>query len=158
MTDPVNKQFFNEVELRCANITEANGYNFDVNKIDRARLVPFKGYDIPAINIWSTNVANERPNYDSDQRDLYLFIEVHHKTMDLPFVDVCDMLAQDLVIALNRAVSAPLVSDDEDPDLGGICDDLIFLGYDYQVGQDKEPFCAILAEFIVRYTVNQNNM
>lgn len=156
MMAPINKQFFDEVEARISNITINNGYNHDVGRIARARLKPFKGYDLPAVNIWASDLGNSITSYGDDARELSLYVEMHNKTSDEPFIDICDLMAQDLIIALNRATANPTVSDDESPDLGGSCEDFIFIGYDYQVGQGQEPFCAILARFVVKYTVNQN--
>lgn len=155
---PLNKAFFDEIETRLGNIKIANGYTADAGKIARAKLTPFKGYDLPAYNVWATELENEVVEYGLDTRSLQVQIEVHSKTNDQPFIDVCDELAQDLVIGLNRATANPKVSDDESPDLGGICDDFIYYGYGYQVGQGQEPFCAILARFIAKYTVTQNTI
>lgn len=155
---PLNKTYFDAIEARLANITIANGYTNTAGKIARARLKPFKGYDLPAYNIWATNLGNSINEYQLDSRSLPVFIEVHTKTNDEPFIDVCDILAQDLVIGLNRSIANPAVADDESPDLGGIVDDFIFLGYEYQVGEGQNPFCAILAQFEVKYTVNQNTI
>jgi len=153
---PLNKQYFDEIEARLGNITIANGYTQTGGKIARAKLTPFKGYDLPAYNIWATDIENSIDQYQLDTRSLQVYIEVHSKTNDEPFMDVCDRLAQDLIIGLNRTTGSPAVFDDESPDLGGICDNFIFLGYGYQVGEGQNPFCAILARFIVKYTVNQN--
>ena len=155
---PLNKTFFDRIEARLGNITTTNGYTYSAGKIARAQLTPFKGYDLPAYNIWATNLGNVINKYGSDDRSLQVYIEVHSKTNDEPFIDVGDKLAQDLVTGLNRATTAPLVSDDISPDLGGIVDDLIFAGYDYHVGQGQDPFCAILAKFEVKYTVDQNTI
>lgn len=158
MSDPINKKFFDEIENRLGNIKIANGYKHNIGKIDRARLVPFKGYDLPAANIWATKLGNAVTAFGADQRDLPVYIEYHNKTSDIPFVDLCDIMAKDLITALNRSTDFPAVTDEESIDLGGICDDLIFGGYDYQVGQEQEPFCAILAQFTVRYTAELNTL
>ena len=88
---PLNKEFFDEIESRLGNITIANGYTNTAGKIARARLKPFKGYDLPAYNVWATTLGNSINEYQLDSRSLPVFIEVHTKTNDEPFIDVCDI-------------------------------------------------------------------
>ena len=151
MADPAPTQILDEVELRLGNITVANGYYTTVKKIDRARLTPFKGHDLPAINYWSTSLENERNAYDDDERSLNLFIEIHSLTRDHPFMDVADKLAADVVVSLNRADAVPKVSDDPSYDLGETVRDLIFKGYDYEVGEGQAPWCGALVRFTIVY-------
>ncbi len=95
-----------EVEDRMGNITTANGYNYTLKRIDRAMLKPWRGIDLPAVNIWATNVSNEKDAYGMDRREIQLFIELHTLTRDENFIDVAEKLAADGVTALNRRANA----------------------------------------------------
>ncbi len=152
MAAPAPTQILDEVELRLANITIANGYYTTVKKIQRARLIPFKGYDLPCINYWGTALENERNVYDDDNRELSLFVEYHDLTRDDPFIDVANKLAADVVVALNRSDSSPKVSDDPDYELGETVSDLVFNGYDYEIGEGQAPWCGALVRFTIKYT------
>ncbi len=151
MADPAPTQILDKVELRLANITIANGYHTTVKKIQRARLIPFKGYDLPCINYWCTALENERNVYDDDNRELSLFVEYHDLTRDDPFMDVADKLAADIVVSLNRADANPQVSDDPDYELGETISDLVFNGYDYEIGEGQAPWCGALVRFTIKY-------
>lgn len=147
-----------EIEARLGNITTANEYNVTAKKIVRGQLTPFKGYDLPSINFWPTNLTNTSELYGSDIRDLTLFIEIHNKTHDDPFSTVAEKLAADIVVALNRATSAPKVSDSESLDFGGTISNLIFNGYDYEIGEGQAPWCGALLNFTIRYRADLFNM
>ena len=88
MATPAVTTILNEIAARLAGMTVANGYNYTVKKIERAKLEPFNGYDLPAINYWCTSLSNERGVYNDDNRNLELFIEAHSLTRDDPFIDV----------------------------------------------------------------------
>lgn len=157
MTIAVNS-ILDLVDARLKLISTVNGYNTTVKKVDRARMTPWKGYDLPAINYWSTGVSNVRNSYGGDERSISLFVEYHDKTNDDPFVDVAGGLAADVVTALNRAVLAPKVSDVLSLCLGGAVSDVIFDGYDYEIGEGQAPFCGVLVKFTIKYNTSTNNM
>jgi len=151
MADPAPTQILDEIATRLANISVKNGYYTKVKKIERARLEPFKGYDLPCINYWCTSLDNERSVYDDDNRSLNLYIEIHDLTRDDPFMDVADKLAADVVTALNRADGSPKVSDDADYELGETVSDLVFSGYEYEIGQGQKPWVGALVRFTIKY-------
>jgi len=71
---------------------------------------------------------------------------------------VAEKLAADVVVALNRSTSAPKVSDVESVDLGGTVSDVVFNGFDYEIGEGQTPWCGALVGFSVIYTTDLNNM
>ena len=158
MAAPATTTILDEIEARLKKITTANEYKYTVKKVERAKLEPFKGYDLPAINYWTTSLSNERGVYNDDNRNLELFIEAHSLTRDKPFIDIVDMLAADIITALNRTTTAPKVSDDPNYDLNETLSDLIFKGYDYQIGQGEKPWCGVLIRFTIAYQTDPNNM
>lgn len=155
---PLNKSILDQIGLRLANITVANGYINTICKIKRAQLEPFKGYDLPAVNYWPTNLVNEVGQYNTDNRIINLVIEAHTKTMDEPFTDICDKLAADIITGLNRAPAAPKVVDPVSLDLGGIVGEFTNTGYDYQVGQGQAPFCGVVLTFSIKFTADTSVM
>ena len=147
-----------EIMARMANITTANGYNNNVLKIARGKLEPFVGYDLPAINVWATNLNSTQLSYDHERRELSIMIEIHGHTRDIPFTTVCERLAADVVTAMNRAVLSPAVSDNDSPNLAETVQDLNFEGYSYEVGNGQKPFCGALVRFTVVYHASKNDM
>jgi len=119
---------------------------------------PFKSHDLVAVNFWAASVGSDNEKYTRDRRTIQVFFEVYDKTKDDPFMDICDLLAADLVTGLNRTTSAPAVSDNESPELGELVDKFIFNGYDYQIGEGQSPWCGILARFTVDFLTTSNNM
>ena len=151
MTTPTATTILTEIGLRLANITEANGYHNTVKSVDRARLKPFKGYDLPAVNYWSTGMQNERTVYNDDNRTLSVFIEIHDMTRDLPFVDIANLLASDVVRVIARTDAAPKVSDTPDYNLTDTVDDLILRNVSFIIGEGQDPWTGALIEFEVKY-------
>lgn len=145
------------IEARFELISESNEYNTTVKKIERAKLTPFKSHDLPALNYWPVNVGNER-QYGTDSRFFKLMVEYHSKTRERPFSDVAGELAADVVTAINRSTSDPKVSDDQSLDLGGLVSDVVFDGYDYEIGEGQAPWCGVLVQFTIKYSTSINDM
>jgi len=143
---------------RMANITTANGYSCNVIKAEKARLKPFKSYDLPAVNIWCSRSQNTASEYNVDSRSLPIFVEIHDMTREEPFIDVAAKLAADVVTALSRKTTAPKVSDTPDLYLKELVEDLDYDGYDYEIGEGQAPWCAALVQMTARYTTDKNNM
>jgi len=158
MTTPAATAILSEIVARMGNIKTSNGYNTTVKKVERAKLEPFKGYDLPAVNVWPTSINNQTLAYDQDQRSMTVMVEIHDLTRDDPFSTVVEMLAADVVTAINRSTNLPAVSDTENNNLNDTVSDLVFDGYDYQIGNGQKPFCGALVRFTVKYITNTNNM
>jgi hypothetical protein len=146
-----------EVETRLGNITETNGYNVTVKRVDRGKLTPFKSHDLPAINFWPTGISNDR-DYGRDNRSITLYIEIHGKTRDEAFSTVAEKLAADVVTALSRSDKNPKVSDDPSFNLGDTVSDVIFNGYDYEIGEGQKPWCGALLSFTIKFSTSIFNM
>ena len=157
-TEPAVLAILAVVEARLANIKTTNDYWNTVKAITQGRMVPIKDYDLPAANYWHTNVLNSKNAYNSDQREVNLFIEMYSSTRDDTFTVVAERIASDVVTAVNRAVAAPEVGDAPSWDLGGIITDLVFNGYDLLINPGSEPFCGALVKFGVVYTTDPFDM
>ena len=105
-TTPAVLDILDDVDARMEIITQANGYWYDVKKVNRARLKPFQGHDLPAISYWATQTINTKPEYNTDERELRLFIESHNITRDYPLTDIAEKMATDIVTAINRLPAA----------------------------------------------------
>lgn len=157
MSKPAVSAILDEIEARLKNISIANGYFTTALTVERARLSVFNGYDLPAITYWPTSVSLER-QYGEEERTLALYIEYHASTLDRPFPDVADELAADVVTALERATTAPKVSDAESIDLGGTVSDLVFEGYEYEIGKGQTPWCGALIQISIKYRAGRSDM
>ena len=155
---PAVTDILDKIHSRLEGITTDNGYNYTVRKITRAKLTPFKGYDLPAINYWCTTTANERNSYGNDLRQIELFIEMYENTRDNPFIDVVDLLAEDVVTSVVRSVSSPAVSASPNYDLDETIQELVLNGWDYIVGEGQKPFCGALVNFSCLYTTDSFDM
>jgi len=155
---PINKMFLDEIEARLGNVTASNGYNLPLKKIRRARLKPFTSHDLPACNYWPSTISNVVDKYNQDGRDIEVTVEAHTKSRETPFTDLCDVLAADIITALNRSTTAPEPGDDPSYDLGGLVEDFIFEGYDYSIGEGQAPWCGVIISFRVRFSTEINKM
>lgn len=158
MAKPAVTAIIDDVMLRMQNISVENGYSTDIKKIERAKLEPFLGYDLPAINVWPTTVVNSRSTMVSDERHLPLMIECHDYTHDEPFNTVAERLAADIVTAINRHPDHPAVSDTLNKNLDATVSDCVLDGYDYEIGRGQKPFCGVMVRFTIKYNANKNDM
>ena len=158
MATPLNKTILDEIDARLKKIVIADGSSNTIVTVKRARLEPFKGHDLPAVNYWPTQMSNAMNQYGNDTRELMLVVEAHTKTRDEPFVDVCDRLAADIVTVLNRKTTASKVSDPLSADLGGIVDNFTCTNYVYQIGQGQDPFCGIILTFAIQFSTTITKM
>ena len=155
----IHKKILDEIENRLkALLLVANGYSFVFKKIKRASLTPWQNDDMPAINFWPTGVTSTLNAYNQDDRELSISVEAYTRTRDLPFTDVCDLLACDVITALNRAILFPKLSDNASMDLGGIVDSFNLESYNYSLGEGQAPFCGVLITFVAKYTTITNNL
>jgi len=153
---PTTTTILSEIEARMGNIHISNGYSVDVKKVKLGQLEPFKGYDLPAINVWPSTLNVEMTTYEDSKKTLPIFIEIHDSTRDEPFSTVAERLALNVLYAINRSTTAPAVDDDESNCLGGIVDDVVFNGFDYEIGNGQKPFCAALVRFDIVYFSDKN--
>lgn len=158
MPTPAPNTILTEIGSRLANITTGNGYYYTVQKIVEAKIEPFQGYDLPAVNYWCTSLSNEKAVYDDDNRSLEVFVEIFALTRDEAFTSVVSKLAADVVTGLTRTSAAPAVSDTPDYDLGETVTNFIFNGYDYLISSGQEPWCGALVKFVVEYRADPFEM
>lgn len=157
-TTPAVLTIFDEIEARLKNIKTGNGYWYTPGKIKRASLKAWENHDLPALNFWGTTLGNIRAQYNDDRRQFQLFVEGANLTLDEPFMDVSEKMASDIITGLNRATSAPKVSDDPSYDLGETVTDLEYEGHDYLIGEAQKPWCGVLVRWNFKYHANPFDM
>lgn len=148
---PVPTQIIDEMEARLGNIKTANGYFEDLFKVDRARLTPWKGEELPAANLWGSVEERVDDGGGFQQYRLTVPVEIHTKTRDEAFTDLADKLAADVLVAMNRSTSAPLVADVPSMALGGLVTRIAMNSYTPIIGSGQKPFCGALIEFSILY-------
>lgn len=151
MSVPIRTQIINEIGARLALINKSKGYFTTVNKVDRARLEPFQGYDLPAINYWPDIDVLDGAGGGYEDRELTVFIEYHDKTRDRPFSDVADELSADVEIALYRKITAGAVSDQPSSSLGGLVTGVRVQASQPEIGQGQVPFLGVILNLTVSY-------
>lgn len=127
------------------------GYKHQIKVIGRARADPFEPGDIPALNYYSTSDTFISKAYGIETRAITVVIESHAMTRDKPFNDVARELKLDIVTAINRATTAPKVSDQPSLKLGGLADNVVFTESLYLIGEGQAPWCAARVEMEVSY-------
>ena len=153
MSSTAETQILDEVGARLAGITQANGYFHDGGEIDRARQEPYKPHDLPRINYWHGANRRDDAGHGMEQRTLDLSVALYDKTWDRPFVDVADELHADGLIALFRSTSAPAVSDQISPALGGLVTTCYLADWTPAIGSGQKPWCGAFLTFRVQYNV-----
>lgn len=143
-----------EIEARFTNMTELNGYSENVGKIKRARLKPFKIGDLPALNYWPTSDVVIEKTGNKETHELGVTIEMHTLTRDEPFTDVSFKKGADIVTALFRSTTSPLVSDLPSYALGGLVNSVLVTGVTPTIGEGQSPWCGVLVDAVIQYNTN----
>lgn len=151
----IRKQILDSIGSRLKNIKKTNGYNETIlgTSIRRASLTPFKNGDLPAINYWPSKDTLENKLHGKESRVLSVTVEAYAVTRDLPFVDVALNLEDDIIVALFRDVSAPLVSDNQSHSLGGLVKSLTVLSATPIIGEGQSPWCGNILELEITYSI-----
>ena len=136
---------------RLAQISTDKGYFTTIRKIERARLTPFDGYDLPALNYWPDIDVKNSAGGGYEDREFTVFVEYHDKTRDRPFSDVSDELAADVEVALYRDVLAGDVTDQPSYALGGLVTGLSVEATQPEIGAGQTPFLGVLLNLTITY-------
>jgi len=148
---PAEITIYNEIEARAGNIQYSNGYHTGVRRIERSRLTPFKGGDWPSFSFWPTFAPTEGDIYDGEEHTLSIVLGYFDETRDEPFADLTAKMKADVIVAMNRASTAPGVGDAESPDLGGLVSSFNIIDCEFIIGEGQKPWCGVLLEARVKY-------
>lgn len=148
---PIEIQILDEIGARLALIDEASGYFTTVKKIERGKLDPFDGYDLPALNYWSGLDSVVASGGGYDDCEFSVLIEYHDKTRDRPFTDVSAELAADVQNALFRATGAGTIADLPSFALGGLVTGIKVQTKEPEIGTGQKPFLGTLLNCTVTY-------
>lgn|GEM_PF-1514689 len=148
MADTCIKQILDSVNTHLGFITLANGYHYDIQKIEHERIKPFNGFDIPAINYWelgfSIGDAGELA-YGYDKRILPVYFEGYNAKWDDGKSNIeADQFAADILTCLYRTSAAPKVSDSISRNLGDLVAHTKINQVQYIVDASDKPYCGVL--------------
>jgi len=155
---PLQTQILDIIGERLKNITIANGYFTDIIKVERARIEPFRNIDMPSANYYYTNTSKSVGFYNGvSEQNLNVIVEYYKLTRDSPFIDIAAQLSADLLIALNRDVTAPLVSDPVSPRLGQKVLRIEVESDTAMLGNDTTPYCGAVLNLSVYFNYDIND-
>ena len=159
MPSPIQLQILDEIDSRLKGINTTNGYFSDmhIGDVHRAKMTPFKGDDLPAINYWSGETRTEDKGHGFSYMAFDIEIEMHTKTNDRPFTDVTSELSADIIIALYRDDALPKVSDQPSYKLGDMVDGLNVDAISPQLGEGQSPYCGVLVSLSITYRVKAHD-
>ena len=153
MSIPATTQIMDKIEARLANITIANGYNFDLKKITRSKSGDFQNGDLPEVDFFVQDVTITGQKYNKDLKESVIFFRCFtNKTDKKALSDVSALLAADFVMALDRDISAPLVSDSRSRDLGGLVNRFYQTGEEYLIGDLSRPWAGVDMSFTAEFS------
>jgi hypothetical protein len=145
----------NEIKNRLKNIKQSNGYHFDIKTVEDDRMEFFNEIECPAINFYFTSDDTLKNSAGRDNREYTLVIEALTKKYENTNNNLLKAsLKEDVYIALNRKIDAPLKSDAHDARLNGLVN---FISQPNAVPIDTgsnglQVGCAL--RFQVNYTIN----
>lgn len=153
MSIPAATQILNEFQARLGNITIANGYSFDLKKISRSKVGAFQNGDLPEVDLWSEESEARETTYHVDAYRMPVYVLcVTNKTDKKNLNDIAIQLSSDILIAVNRATTSPLVSDNRSRDLGSIVEKLGNPTSRYLISANlNEDWAAVEMSFPVDY-------
>jgi hypothetical protein len=156
MPTPAPTQILDEIGDRLGNISSANGYFYDLIKLDRGRLEPFRNQDMPGINYYTVgDVLSKKMHQGVRERIMSVVIEFYTTTRDRVFLDIANELNSDITIALERKPSLPKVSDMVSASLGGLVVELEMLENTPAIGKGQNPYCGSIYALNITYRVNR---
>lgn len=151
-SDPAEILIYNEIEARANNIKRSNGYHTGVEKVERSRKTPFTGGDWPCFSFWPTFAPQDDDEYGGEEHTLSVVLGYFDMTRDEPFADLTAKMKADVVVAMNRATSAPAVDDSQSVDLGGLVSSFEIIDCEFIISEGKKPWCGVLLEIRARYS------
>lgn len=148
-----------EVQARLNNIATTKEYDFTVESgsIKRASLTPFKPVDLPAINYYPAEDSLSSKAGGVENRTLTLLIECYTKEADRPFTDAALELSTNVLTALARSTTAPLVSDTSSPSLGGLIHGMTVEKVTPFIGEGQLPWCGVIITLNIDYRISIGN-
>lgn len=156
---PASIKVMDEFGARLKNISVANGYGFDLVKLKRASLQPFAGGDLPAINYWPDEDTFVERHGGSETRHLSVMLQAVTKETDRPLTDAAADLAMDIWVALWRATTTPLVSDQPSPALGGLVSNVTIQSIVPSMASKGDgPMTGVIMNFVVTYRLRSDNL
>jgi len=154
MVNPIQTQVLDLIEERLALISVANGYYSTLERIERARLQPFKNRDMPAITYYSIgDTLDKNITNGVSVRVMNVVVEYYDLTRDEIFIDLANKLSSDIMIALERTVANPTVADAVSSRLGGKVGGLEVLTITPAAGSGQAPYCGSVVVLEITYRV-----
>ena len=152
------QQILNKIEARLKNITIANGYNFDIAKVVKRfpfQALAFQTEDIPAIFFFPSGDTRIGAEYDIEKRQLTVTIGIYYSSSDGELIDLAEQIGSAIHIAIHRAISAPLMTDNPSSNLGGMVSSMNLNLKLPLVSEEQRPWYGAQFEYIIEYeTVN----
>lgn len=153
MPDSSHKQIIDTVVTRIKQMTIANGYAHDYGAVSAKVTSNFgSAPDLPSVHVWIDDEESVRTAYGTEQHVLALVVEAFDATEDDDFSIAAAQLAADIVASIHRAPAAPLFTDPQNINLGGIVTELSRSRYSYAVGEGQAPWLHIAIVFTVKYS------
>lgn len=150
----IQRQIFDLIGARLLNIKQSNGYFNNADSIKREKISNFKSGDIPILFYWGENDSRVDSEFGYEKRNLAVGAAFFIRTNDNSFTDTAYEAAADIKTALNRAITAPKVSDAASINLAGSINSLSIDDIIPVVGEGQAPFCGVLLTINVEYFAN----
>jgi hypothetical protein len=159
--DTCVEQIMDKIAERLALITTTNGYSQTVTKIDKNRISPFKGYDLPKINFWNQGLEwdyTADQSYEEDKRILPVFIEGYCIKWEDGAQETAERFGSDIITCLYRGVDKPTIWDKKNYDFDGLVSAIKPQSLTYVVDESATPFCGCLVLINVEFFAEYGNM
>jgi len=152
------QQILNEIGARLENITIANGYDFDIVKVVKRfpfQALAFQTEDIPAIFFFPSGDIRIGAEHRIAIRQITVTIGIYYSSNDSELIDLAEQIGSAIHIAIHRATTAPLMTDNTSSDLGGLVNSMDLNLKLPLVSEEMRPWYGAQFEYIVEYeTVN----
>jgi len=155
---PAQLQILNEIDARLNKIKVANGYDFDIVTVEKARREDFTSNLVPAINYYSgvDSLVETNAMYRHSKRSMIVSIEGYKSDIG-NVIDNAYAMAGAIWQSLFRATDKPLISDPISPDLGGIVVELELQSVLPLLSQGMENWYGCLVELTVIYKTESDD-
>lgn len=152
MADTAHKKIMDKIGDRLALITTANGYFFTAGKVQQVKPVPLTPYDFPAVFYAQVSDEVTRDTYHYEKHVLTAVVYAYTASNEeTPIAEKASEIGGAVITALNRATTAPLVSDAISKDLGDYVQELTATSFTYNIGEGQAPYLSVSITLRVVY-------
>ena len=159
MSTTTKQAIIKEIETRFWNITVANGYFRDIERVCISKLTEYQSRDLPYLNFHVTGDSPAANKYGRNEREMTIIAEFYTKIYDDGNIStIAFELEEDMVIALNRSNDSPLKTDEPNRNLNGLVKFITDQDMTPIISGKNSDYAGVAIEFNINYILDAETL